>query len=188
MVVIAGPTGVGKNSVIKGVIKRCNNCVDLVTATTRPPRPDEKNGVDYFFMSEKEFDTNVKAGNILEVYWHPAGFKNGTYAPFFNEHFDKGETILGDITIAGARFLKDHYGILGIFIMPPSFKTLESRIRARKASMPADELERRLTLAKKEIEEDAPWYDYRIVNEEGKLSETVDKVIEILKKERYIDE
>lgn len=186
VVVIAGPVGVGKNSIIEGIIERYPQCVDLVTATTRAPRPGEKNGVDYFFMSEEEFDKNLAEGNILEVYQHPVGFRNGTYAPFFNEHFAKGEVILGDITLDGARFLKERYGALTIFVMPPSFDVLESRIRARKAGMPQEELERRLALAKKEIEEDAPWYDHRIVNEEDKLEDAVEKVVEILRKEGYL--
>lgn len=187
VVVIAGPVAVGKNSIINALVKRCKNCVDLVTATTRAIRPGEKQAHDYYFMSEQEFDENIAHGNILEVYHHPAGFRNGIYAPFINEHLARGETVLGDITLHGAEFLKKMFDALCIFILPPSFKMLETRIRARHANMPKDELEKRLALAKKEIEEDAPWYDYRIVNEEGKLDEAVDNVIEILKKEGYLD-
>jgi guanylate kinase len=186
VVVIAGPTGVGKNSIIEGVLERCANCADLVTATTRAPRAGEQEGADYFFMSEEQFDKNVSEGNILEVFRHPAGFRNGTYAPYINEHLMKGETVLGDITFSGAHFLKERFHALAIFVMPPAFGILEQRIRARHANMPPAELEKRLALAKKEMEEESPWYDYRVVNEEGKLDRTVSEVIEILKKEGYL--
>ena len=186
IVVIAGPVGVGKNSIINEVIKRCAKCADLVTATTRAPRPGEKHGVDYFFMSEEEFDTNVENGNILEIYHHPAGFRNGTYAPFIYEHLAKGETVLGDVTLDGAKFLKKEFGAIGIFVMPPEFGVLKQRIMSRHSNMPSNELENRLALAKKEIEEDASWYDYRIVNEEDRLDEAVENVLHIMKKEGYI--
>ncbi len=186
VVVIAGPVGVGKNSTINEIVKRRTDCVDLVTATTRALRPGEKNGVDYFFMTEAEFDENIGNGNIIEVFRHPAGFRNGIYEPFLRKHIDKGETVIGDITFSGARFLKEHYGALCIFMMPPSFDVLERRIISRHADMPTQELTRRLTLAKHEIEEESSWYDYRVVNEDGKLNEAVDTVIEILKKEGYI--
>jgi len=186
VVVIAGPVGVGKNSIINEIVKRFPHCVDLVTATTRAKRPGEKDGVDYFFMTEAEFDTAIEEGNILEVSHHPAGFRKGTYAPFINEHLAKGETVLGDITLDGARFLKKEFDALCIFVLPPAFDMLEKRIRARNDNMSSGALKERLALAKKELEEDAPWYDYRIVNEEGKLEEAVDKVIEIIKKEGYL--
>src|SRR3989338_74446 len=75
VVVIAGPVGVGKNSIIEGIIKRYKNCVDLITATTRAPLPGEKDRVDYFFMSEDAFDAEIAKGNVLEVSHHPAGFR-----------------------------------------------------------------------------------------------------------------
>jgi guanylate kinase len=185
VVAIAGPSGVSKNSIIEGVMKRCTNCADLITATTREARTDEKHGVDYFFLSPSEFDEELKKGNIPEVNVHPNGARYGTFLPYLNDQLKKGRVVMGDITISGARYYKDAHNALTIFIMPPSFGALEKRIKNRKAHMPREELEKRLTLAKKEIEEESSWYDYRVVNEDNELDDAVNNVIEILKKEGY---
>jgi len=186
VVALAGPAGVGKNSIIKGVIEQCDNCADLVTATTRAPRNGEKHGVDYFFLTPPEFDEHLAKGNIPEVNKHPNGARYGTYKPYLKEQLDAGKLVVGDITISGARYLKDAHNALTIFIAPPSFDVLEKRIRGRNADMPEDELKKRLDMARKEIDEDAPWYDYRVVNEEGKRDQAVEHVIEILRKEGYL--
>jgi guanylate kinase len=186
VVVIAGPAGVGKNSIIDGVIKSCNDCVDLITATTRQPRPGEQDGIDYFFMTPEQFEEHVKSGNIPEFRNHPSGARYGTFLPYLSEQLENGKTVLGDINIDGARYLKDKYSALSIFIMPPSFDVLEKRIRARNADMPEDELKKRLDIARHEIEIDASWYDYRVVNKENMLDEAVSETIEILKKEGYV--
>jgi len=69
IVVIAGPSGSGKNSIMQGVLKRCDSCVRLVTATTRSPREGEKDGVDYHFISKEVFLDGIKSGEIPE-FWH----------------------------------------------------------------------------------------------------------------------
>lgn len=185
VVVIAGPVGVGKNSVISGLLKQIPNAVDLITATTRPPRPGEVDGVDYFFLTSEQFDALMRSGDIPEVQYHPAGHRYGTMLPFLRDHIAQGHIIIGDLNIIGARYLKEQFNALTIFIMPPSFQVLESRIKGRNAGMGDDELEKRLAMARHELEDEALWYDYRVVNEEGKLDETVVAVMEILKKEGY---
>ncbi len=189
VVVIAGPSGVGKNSIISSIIAKYPQCSEIVTATTRPPRPQERNGVDYHFMSDSEFDTHVANGTIPEFRVHPTTrARYGTYMPDLATRIARGDIAMGDLNIEGVRFLKAHFDTLAIFILPPAFEALEARIRARNAGMSHDELEKRLTVARREIADDAPLYDYRVVNEEGRLEQTVDKVIEILRKEGYLQE
>ena len=189
VVIIAGPSGVGKNSIIAGVIERYPQCSEIVTATTRVPRPHEKEEVDYYFLSSEVFERHVAEGTIPEFRVHPTtGARYGTYLPDLTARLERGDIAMGDFNIEGVRFLKKSFKALAIFILPPAFELLEKRIRARNAGMSEEELYKRLTVAKQEIEQDAPLYDYRIVNEEGKLDETVDKVIEILKKEGYLQE
>lgn len=186
VVVIAGPSGVGKNSVIVEVIKRCPHCSEIITATTRPPRAREKHKVDYYFMTETEFKKHVAKRVIPEFRIHPTtGARYGTYLPDLTKRLARGDIAMGDFNIEGVRYLKKKYGTLAIFIMPPSFGALEKRIRARNADMSKDELKKRLVVARQEIKIHAPHYDYRVVNKEGALNKTVDKVIEIMKKEGY---
>ncbi len=185
VVVIAGPAGSGKDSVVQGVLRRAPNATLMVTATTRPMRPGEENGVNYHFLTKGKFLTELQAGNILEHY-HRADTDTyyGTYKPDIEARIASGKVVFAVIQIVGARYLKEHYDATTIFIMPPSLEILEKRVRAR-APMSDIEWQERLTHTRREMEEDAPFYDYRITNEEGKLEAAIDGVIEILTKEGY---
>lgn len=188
VVVIAGPSGVGKNSIIHEMMRRYPQCSEISTATTRLPRPGEKHGVDQYFLTLKEFEKQVKDGTIPEFRIHPTtNVRYGTYLPDVITRLERGDLAMGDFDIAGTRFLKKHFGALAIFVLPPLFDVLEKRIQARHSGMSEDELRKRLDYAHHEIDVESLEYDYRIVNEEGKLNEAVDKVIEILKKEGYLE-
>ena len=186
IVVIAGPTGSGKDSIIHGILDRFSNCSRLVTATTRAMRPGEQDGVDYHFLAKEKFLEEMKNGNILEYNFR----KNldtyyGTYKPALEAQLASGNVIFAQVQIIGARYLKEHYGATLVFISPSSFENLEARIRERDKTLSDTELHERIEIARQEVEEDAKEYDYTIMNEQGKLDEAVDAAVEILKKEGY---
>lgn len=186
VVVIAGPSGSGKNSVIDGLIARCSKCERLVTATTRAPRAGEKNGVDYHFLSVQEFTDALSRGDILEHrFVEGLNTHYGVYKPDLESRLALGETVLAHLDIIGARYLKERYNATTIFILPGLFDVLEVRVRARNKTMSDAELAERMRIARLEIEQHAPHYDYRIVNKSGRLEETIDSVIAILEKEGY---
>lgn len=185
VVSIAGPAGSGKDSIIRGVIAKCPNAVFAVNAVTRKPRPGEEHGKNYYFLTNEEFLREVAAGNIPEHYRRKeTDTYYGLWKPDLDRKIAEGKVVFFQIQIVGAKYLKEHYDGVGIFIMPPSLDAFEHRIRSR-APMTDAEWEERKKFTEREVKEEAPWYDYRIVNEDGKLDEAVDQVIEILKKEGY---
>lgn len=186
VVVVAGPSGGGKNSIIDEIVHRCSNCSRLVTATTRLPRPGEVDGVDYHFLSEEAFLAALAAGDIPEHrYVEALGTHYGVYLPDVRARIAAGEVVIAHLDIIGARYLKEHFNATTIFILPDSIEILANRVRARNPDMPGHEVEARMAIARTEIEEHAPWYDYRIINRNGKLADAVDEVVAIMRKEGY---
>lgn len=185
VVIIAGPSGSGKDAILRELLKRCPNTTRMVTAVTRAPRPGEQDGIDYHFMTNERFKEEMEKGNILEHYYRAeTDTYYGTYKPDIEARIESGKVVLCQIQIVGAKYFKEHYGATTFFIMPPSVDAFEKRVRAR-APMSDVEWQERLTITQEEVQHDAPWYDYRITNEDGKLSEAVDEVVAILKKEGY---
>lgn len=171
---------------LEGIIKRCPRCERLVTATTREPREGEVNGVDYHFLKRDEFDRALASGDILEHrYVSALNTHYGVYKPDLDSRLALGEMVLAQLDIIGARYLKEHYNATTIFILPDSFDRLEERVRGRNKEMTDEEVKKRMDIARMEIAEHAPEYDYQVVNEHGKLDETIFKVLEILRKEGY---
>ncbi len=185
VVVIAGPSGSGKDSIIRAITDRYSNAERMVTATTRAPRPGEVDGVDYHFMTNERFLSEREAGNILEFYHRPeTNTYYGTYRIDIERRIAEGKIVFAQIQIVGAKYLKEHYDAVTFFIMPPSLEAFEKRIRER-APMSDAEWEERRKFTEREVREEAPWYDYRIANEDGRLEDAVEQVIEILRKEGY---
>jgi guanylate kinase len=186
VVVIAGPSGSGKNSVIDTLLKRFTKCSLMTNATTRAPREGEREGVDYYYFSGTDFKKSIENGNILEYRHVPSlGTYYGTYKPDLEKRIAKGDIVLAHKDIIGARYLKEHYDAVTIFLLPESMESLEKRVHARNPGMSKDEFEERMKMVRREVEEEAPQYDYRLVNEDGELEKTVEEVIAILKKEGY---
>lgn len=185
VVVIAGPAGSGKDSLIRGVIARYPKAAFGITATTRSPRPGEVHGVNYFFLSKEEFLAGIESGDIPEHYHRSeTDTYYGLYKPYLDQEIAKGHVVLYQIQIVGARYLKEHYDATTIFIMPSSLESLERRIRER-APMSDAEWNERLEFTKRELAEEAPWYDHQIANEDGRLEDAIAAVVEILTKEGY---
>lgn len=186
VVVLAGPSGSGKNAIIGALMARFPNVIRLVTATTRQMRPGECDGVDYYFFSQERFDSEMSAGNIPEHRFVPALHTYyGTYLPDLNTKIAAGKIVFAQVDIEGARLLKDRYGATTIFIMPESLEQFRGRLRARNPEWNAKEFEARMHITEDEIRVHAPQYDYRVVNADGALQDTVQNVIDILTKEGY---
>lgn len=186
LIVIAGPSGSGKNSIIGEILKKHPNCVRLVTATTRQPRPGEQNGVDYYFMSQEEFDQALSLGQIPEHRFVPAlGTYYGTYLPDLEKKTAAGKIVFAQVDIEGARLLKERYGATTIFIMPESLEQFRGRLRVRNPEWSEKEFETRMKITEEEVRIHAPQYDYRVINADGKLHETAEEIVEIMKKEGY---
>lgn len=186
VVVIAGPSGSGKNAVISEITKDHANCSRLVTATTRQPRPGEVDGIDYHFMTQEKFDQEMRAGKIPEHRFVPSlNTSYGTYLPDLDTKIKEGKIVLAQVDIEGAKLLKERYGATTIFIMPESLEQFRGRLHVRNPEWTKAEFDARMKITEDEIRAHSPLYDYRVVNADGALAETVVKVLEIMKKEGY---
>lgn len=186
VVVIAGPSGSGKNAVISQILKRYPNCERLVTATTRVPRPGEVDGIDYHFFTQDRFDAEMGKGNIPEHRFVPAlGTYYGIFIPDLERRIKEGHIVFAQVDIEGARLLKERYNATSIFIMPESLEQFRGRLRVRNPEWSQQEFDARMKITEEEIRVHSPQYDYRVINADGALLETVDQVIEIMRKEGY---
>jgi guanylate kinase len=183
--VIAGPTGSGKSSVIEALVARLSNAKFITNATTRQMRVGEVDGESYHFMSNDKFLEELKNGNILE-YYHRTDTDTyyGTYRPDIVQKMKDGNIVISQIQIVGAKYLKENFNATTIFILPESLDVIERRVKDR-AGMSEEEWAERLSHFKREMEQDIDFYDYKITNKEGELNKTVDAVIEIMHSEGF---
>lgn len=186
VIVIAGPSGSGKNVIIDEILKVHPNCERMVSATTRAPRPGEREGIDYYFMSREQFEAALAAGEVPEHRFVPAlGTYYGTYLPDLDKRLNDGKIIFAQVDIEGARLLKEQYDATTIFIMPASIEEFRGRLHARNPEWSSTEFDARMKITEEEIHVHAPQYDYRVVNADGKLAEAVQEIVAIMKKEGY---
>lgn len=186
ILVIAGPTGSGESTITKELIKRYPIFVRLVSATTRLPRLNEKDKVDYYFFTEDDFKKKVTRGEIIEYSFVPGrSVYYGTYKPDLEKKLELGNSIIVNPDVVGARYYKKNFDATTIFIKTESVDILKDRLVKRDPSISKEELERRLEAAKYELENEESFYDYVLVNKDGDLEGVIEKVFEILKKEGY---
>lgn len=187
VVVIAGPSGSGKNTVINQIIQQYPHAAKLVTATTRVARPDERDGLDYFFFSMDRFDSEESQGHIQGKRFVPlfGGINYGIYTPDLEKKLQSASVVFAPVDITGAQWLKANYNATTFFIVPESLSEYRMRIRARNPEMSAKELDERMRITEREVNIDSNLYDHRIVNSGGGLSETTAQILEILQKEGY---
>jgi guanylate kinase len=170
---------VGKGTLIKEMMRRYPRLKLSVSATTRKPRPGERNGVDYHFMDRETFREMIEQGRFLE--WAVVhGSYYGTPEREVREMLDRGLDVVLEIDVQGARQVKNKVPeAVTVFILPPSLEVLEKRLRERGTEDERD-LKRRLENAVKEKEERG-FFDYEVVNDE--LSRAVQEVCAIYEKE-----
>ena len=179
LVVISGPAGAGKGTVVKELVKDENIEVS-VSATTRQPRNGEENGVHYHFLSREQFQEMIKENGFLE-YAEYCGNYYGSPKKQAEEWMDQGKDVILEIEVQGCKKIKEQNpDCVSIFIMPPSMEVLEKRLRGR-GTETEDVILRRMERAKEEIALAAE-YDYIVVN--GPIEECVDDVFSVIRAEK----
>jgi guanylate kinase len=179
-IVISGPSGAGKTTIVKRILSEGTMLKGSISATTRPSRPDEVDGESYLFVSQEEFET-LKAGKLIE--WASVhGHLYGTPRKLVDEQLASGHDIVLNIDVQGGASVKKAFpNAVLIFILTPSSEVLEERIRRRATDL-SGEIEKRLENAWGEIRR-AGGYDYIVVNDQ--LDDTVATLLAIIRSERH---
>lgn len=182
LVILSGPSGVGKSTVVAGLLAKLKPAIRLsVSATTRPPRPGETDGVEYHFLSPEEFAARREAGDFLECmevfgrgYWY------GTLFDEVSPSLAEGQWVILEIDVDGARRVLEQYPqAVTVFITVNSDEELERRLRARRTDS-EEAILRRLEVARREMAE-AHTYKYKVVND--LLETTIGEIADILARE-----
>ena len=182
VIVISGPSGVGKSTICRQVVRRMTEVQQSVSMTTRSPGPGEENGRDYWFVSQEEFRRRIKAGAMLE-YAEVFGNLYGTPKDKVDEALAAGRSVILAIDVQGGRQIKAIYpDAVMIFILPPDEKTLAERL-GKRARDSAETVEKRLNGARQEIATAKQYYDRMVINED--LGRAVDEVIRIIADARH---
>ncbi len=179
VIIISGPSGAGKTTVVKRLLTDCSLPIEMsVSATTRPARPGESSGVDYHFMQDAEFQRRKQAGEFLECFEvFGRGYWYGTLTAAVSTSLKQGKWVLLEIDVQGMQsVIKRFPDAISIFIRPPSLEELERRLRGR-GTETEETIQRRMEVARHE------WsfkdmYTYDIVNQT--LDETVRVICDAL--------
>jgi len=178
LVVLSGPSGVGKDAILDELERRGRRFHRVITCTTRPPREGERNGVDYHFVSEAAFDDLLKTDGLLEhavVYGH----RYGVPREQVREQLANGVDVYVRTDVQGAATIRQLMpAAVLVFVAPASFADLEERIRSRGADGDA-EIARRIEAARAEMARQ-PEFEYGIVNAQGRLDAAVDQLERIV--------
>ena len=176
LIIISGPSGAGKGTIVGEVIKKDKNIWLSISATSRKPRGSEKDGVNYYFLEKEDFEEKIKNNYFLE-YAEYAGNYYGTPKERITEKLSKGLDVILEIEIQGAMKIKELVPeALFIFIMPPSEKELLKRLKGRKTEEKEKIIER-FNIAYREINE-VTKYNYVVVNDD--LEKAVSKIEAII--------
>lgn len=167
ILVISGPSGVGKKTVIKELVKMDPTLLVSISATTRKPRTGETDGVDYFFLTEQDFKEKIDQYQFIE--WAKVhGNYYGTLKANFLQAKNLNTHLIMEIDVQGGKAIKKAYpkDSLLIFLLPPTFSDLEKRIRLR-GTETEEQIMKRLETAKLELLQ-AKEYDYKVINSDPK--------------------
>ena len=180
---ISAPSGTGKTTIVKRLLDEIPDLVYSVSATTRKKRNNEKTGVDYFFISEREFLEKIKKDEFVE--WEKFyDYYYGTFRYYVDQNINNGKNIIAEVDVKGALSLKKIYpqAIL-VFIAPPSLDELIDRLMNRKTENETD-LQKRIARAKMELSRKDK-FDYLVTNKdlEKAISETKGLILTIINKE-----
>jgi guanylate kinase len=187
LIVLSGPSGVGKSTVLRRLLARHSALLRLsVSATTRPPRPGEKEGVDYYFLSDAEFSRRRQGGEFLECcevfgrgHWYGTLLAEVTPSP------RRQKWVVLDIDVDGAEKVRNRFpDVLTIFLRPSSIEELERRLRSR-GTESEEAIARRLEVARREMAR-AGSYTFQVVNDV--VDRAVDEITDILTKQGIVKE
>ena len=165
-ILFSAPSGCGKTTII-GELMQYFDCFDFsISATSRKPRGEERDGVDYHFLSHDEFMRRVAAGDFLEWEEVYQGTCYGTLKSEVDRIWNRGRVIVFDVDVNGGRNIKRYFGddALSIFVMPPSIEVLEQRLRSRGTDS-EEAIVKRLARSAEELKQ-APLFDRTIVNDD----------------------
>ena len=178
-VVITGPSGVGKGTLIRGLMERVGDLELSVSATTRAARAGERDGVDYHFLSREQFDRLLAAGEFLE-HADYAGNRYGTLRSQLEDRLRAGHPVVLEIEVQGARQVREAMPeALQVFIAPPSLDALRARLTGR-GTDDLEEVERRLRVAEGELAAQ-PEFGHVVVNDH--LEKALEQLTEIVSRE-----
>ena len=182
LLIISGPSGVGKGTVLKELFSKSDDFVLSVSATTRAPREGEQNGVNYFFKTTDEFESMIEKGELLE-YAKYNGNYYGTPKAYVDSKLDEGKNVILEIEVQGAMFVKKLVPeAVMIFIAPESREILRARLAGR-GTETKDVIEMRIAIAEKELRA-CLMYDYITVNKDGAVDECVNDILSIIRAEK----
>ncbi|MBI3317525.1 MAG: guanylate kinase [Candidatus Omnitrophica bacterium] len=179
--VLSAPSGSGKTTVLEAILQKDRRCVRSISATTRQPRRGERNGRDYFFLSDRQFRQARRRGAFLECArilrsWY------GTPRAAVAGALRKGRDVLLGVDVQGAaRIQRSGLPVTTIFLLPPGLAALKRRLKGR-GTETADQIRSRLALAHRELKQ-VRQYDYAVVND--RLEEAIGAVHAIIKAQRY---
>jgi guanylate kinase len=163
--VITGPSGAGKGTLIQELLARCSDLEIAISATTRPRRPREREGREYYFLDDAEFDRRIAAGEFLEYVVYVSGQRYGTLNSEVDRILASGRSCILELETQGARAVAEvRPGTVTIFVAAPSFGELERRLRER-ATESAGEIGERLDLARRQMDE-AVDFDHVVLNDD----------------------
>ncbi len=181
LIVVSGPSGVGKGTVLKEYLNSRDGIAYSVSATTRQPRPGEENGIHYYFLSREEFERTAAEGGMLEYASYNGNYYGTPKAPVEQQR-NQGNDVVLEIEVQGALQVKKSCpDALLIFVAPPSFEELKNRLTGRQTE-DAKTVENRLNIARQELM-CAGEYDYIIVNDT--VEQAVRRLEQIISANRY---
>jgi guanylate kinase len=176
--VITGPSGVGKGTLIRGLLERVSELELSVSATTRSPRPGERDGVDYNFLDPDEFEARAAAGDFVEHATY-SGNRYGTLRSELQRYLDAGVPVVLEIEVQGARQVRQAMPeAIAVFIAPPSLEALRARLVGRGTDS-SEQVDERLRTAERELAAQ-PEFAHVVVND--RLEQATDELVEVVRR------